>query len=844
MRRLLLSSLALLAGAIVACSPRPAALAPKVTAATAPVPVSPACAHAAELRAAAAKLDTEGHSIRARSTLDAANAECPSDRAASADLELRVLASLGLCSDVRALAKSGNAALDACKTIEAPPLGDARTLRVKLHEASDAEHAGDFAKAKALYLAAWSEQHPNPRALESAARMAGAAGDAAEARRLRDRALVEAEATTHAPARLALRPYLQYPALAVSGRHVVLSDAGLFESLDLATGERRLLVDRSKSPAGQRWKIEPGAMLALVTDQDKHTHDVVDLTTGEQLAHVAKSCSAALTPDGATLVVVDSTDDICTPGLVRLLDPVTGAVKAAVIGLRGVSVEGFVNGSALLAYRYDWSVNPSMAGGVRLFDLAKRTGAPFAGSPDSSHWAYSPNGAYFASIDLAADHLHVRDVGANKELVDVPGHLYTVESIAISNDGKTLVSASTSGDKSSVRIYDVGAKKWTFSHAPGTNEFQLSPDGKSIVLADRGVVEWDVATGEERRRSSTSERLHPTRLVKAADGTLAVLATESVTIVKKTGDHRTVCALQTQRFLPSIVPTNVAFSSSGKSFVCATSDGALHVFETAGWTERAVVKRTAPSPTGEGDLAFSADDAVLTVASGDALTEIDVATQKERKRTALRHPKAVPLTAHHVRFADGTILVQNWTGGASLFDAAGAWTSDVKLVAGIRLSAPQAFARNGTKYAAAIDRSVHVVDLKTGTDSVVTLASVVMALALSADGSTTLAALGDGSVVRLAEGTSTVVREHVLPRVAFLGSTPVTWTADETVVVGGPKPIELTLLGTGLVAQDDTGFEVRGSSDAVCRVGDVFLSIETCSERMKDGLLAALATAP
>lgn len=845
MRRLVPSSLVLLASSIVACSPHATTSAPASSTA-APVVASPACTHASGLRAEAAKLDGEGHSSRARAKLDAANAECPSDRASSLDLELRVLASLGACADVHALAKSGHPALETCKPIEAASLGDARTLRPKLHEAYDAERTGDFAKAKLLYLAAWSEQHPNPRALESAARMAAAAGDAAVARRLRDRALVEAEATEHATARLSLRPHLRFPTLALSGRNVLLAETGQVASLDLTTGEYRLLLDRPKPQSSERLTVAATAMLAVVNDYDLHTDDVVDLLTGEPLAHVGKSCGAALAPDGSTLAVVDGTDDLCTPGLVRLLDPSTGAVKAAAIGLKGVTLWGFVNGSTTLAYEYDYRANVHPPDGMHLFDVTKRTGVPFAGVPDGLHWTYSPNGAYFAYIENAADHLRLRDVAANKELVDIPGHLYTVERIAIANDGKTLVSASTQGEKSSIRIYDVGAKKWTFTHAPGTDNFEITPDGKTIVLASRGVVEWDVATGAEKRRSSTAERLHPIRIMKAPEGAVAVLAQESVTIVKKDGELRTVCAQQTPLYKPAIQPTNVAFSASGKSFVCAMSDGALHVFETTGWTERAVVKRAAPGPTTEGDLAFSADDTALVIAASDAITEIDLATQKERKRTAIRHPKSVPLSPRHVRFADGTLLVQNWSGGASLFDAAGVWTSDVKLVAGVQLTTtPQAFAANGATYAAALDKSVHVVDLKSGTDTVTTVAAGVKALAVSSDGATTLAALSDGTVVRIAGGTSTLVRDHVLPRVALLGSTPVLWTTSETLVVQGAKPVELTMLDTGLVAQDDAGFEVRGTTNAICEVGHVFFARETCDDRARDGLLvAAIAALP
>jgi WD40 repeat protein len=808
-----------------------------------PVPASAACVHAAALRIDASKLDAEGRVIRARAALDAANAECPSERAASAELELRVLVSLGLCGDARALAPSGAAALDACTTIEAAPRGDARSRRLALHEAQGAERAGDFAKAKALYLVAWSELHPDPRALESAARMTAAAGDAVAARRLRDCALVEAEATEHAHARLTLRAHLTYPRLALSGRTALLSDQRGVGALDLATGEYRSLFALDEASPNGQFTVEPTAMLALLAEGQNQAQDVVDLTTGERLAHLEKTIGGVIAPDGATLAAIAPIDDTPT-GLVRLFDPATGAVKASAIGLKDVTLNGFVMGSSILAYYETGSTN-GVREGTYLFDVVKRTGVPFAGKPDAARWAYSPNGAYFVALDLAADHLRVRDVAAKKELVDLTGRFYTVDALTISNDGKTVVSASSAGQKSSVRIYDVGAKKWTFTRSPGTDQVQLAPDGKTVVLESRGVVEWDVATGVERRRSVAADPLHVTRMVKGPDGALAVLSREAVTIVTKSGELRTLCAAQTPASQPWTQPTNFGLSPSGRSLVCSMSDGSLHVFETTGWTERAVVKKGAPTPTLDGDLGFSADDATLLVTSGDALVEIDVATQKERKRTALRHPKMVPLAQRHARFSDGTILVQKWAGGGARFDANGAWIADVPLVAGVQYgTTPQAFSPNGATYAAALDKAVHLVDLRSGTESVVVVAAPVKALALSADGATALVATSDGTVVAIAGGKSSVVREHVLPRVAFLGNTPVVWTTEETLVVSGAKPIELTMLEGGFIAQDDTGFEARGASDAVCAVGRVFVTRETCSDRSNGGRIEAIVSAP
>src|SRR6185437_9838731 len=196
--------------------------------------------------------------------------------------------------------------LAACASLEAAPTGTAASMRAKMHEAYAAERAKDFARAKSLYLAAWGELHPNARAIESAARMAALAGDAAESRRLRDRALIEAETSEKATAELTERVRVVRGSARLAGATLVLGDAGSVVARDLATHELRVLL------AGEAGitHVSPGGTLAITSPdayyyRDPTTLSVWDLPTGALLFKVSNVAGFAVSPDDTRLVVHD-----------------------------------------------------------------------------------------------------------------------------------------------------------------------------------------------------------------------------------------------------------------------------------------------------------------------------------------------------------------------------------------------------------------------------------------------------------------------------------------------------------------------------------------------------------
>jgi WD40 repeat protein len=834
-----------------ACGSHPAAMpppkAPHVSAGA-----SAACLTARATRTQAADLDKNGHAILALAKLDEANAACPAERATTAPLELTLLAENGLCAKVRALAPSPDArsaaagATAACTALEAPSKGTAATARAKMHEADTAERAKDYARAKTLYLAAWAELHPSPRALESAARVAGLAGDPAESRRLRDRALLEAEATEHAVPKLTDRVRVTGGSAHLSGDVLTLGQGGKVVARDLRTGELRVLLDLH-APVTRLSRHGTLAFTANAVGVAGPV-SVYDVLTGERLLHVTDIIEYAASPDD-TLVVMRNVQGASANGRARVFDVATGRVVATATGAWRESASGdhtlFTPDDTHLLVLADDDQSV-----YRQWDLKK---GGYTGPKLPSEYgvgAPSSNGRYFAYLETLADGapLHVRDMVSGKDVAHWTGRFHSVSALAISPDGKTLAT----GSRSSLRLWDVARQKQiqktatiadfdTSTDSTDASTFAFSDDGKTMVLAGNGLATgWDVATGAEKSLVTAQPPKKVLRVVPAPDG-VAIVLEDEVRIVPTKGDPQTVCRGTKPRYFDLIGPTNVAFSPSGKSFACAMSDGWVHVFDTATWKERAVVKKgPAAKADRPVDLAFSADDATLTVVTDHGLVMYDAATAAKKGRVTFAHA-GVGLAPRHARFDDGTVAVRTWKGGAAVFGADGAFQREVKLFAGAPIGALDAFAPDGKTYAVALGKKLHVVDLGTGDAREVDLPEAAKSLAVGRGGAIAVALKG-GAVVTVTGGAATPLADAKGSRVWIAGRSILVAGAPDALDVYTPGAPTLTLEvdPDGLVARDATGaFDARGKPELECVVGKTFLSRETCADLAKDGLVAA-----
>src|SRR5581483_8584145 len=85
---------------------------------------------------------------------------------------------------------------------------------------------------------------------------------------------------------------------------------------------------------------------------------------------------------------------------------------------------------------------------------------------------------------------------------DMAGHGATINGLAVSPDGKRLLSASWDY---TVRLWDLEKQaeiKVLEGHAASVNTLAFAPDGKSAYSGswDQKIIEWDLESGAARRR--------------------------------------------------------------------------------------------------------------------------------------------------------------------------------------------------------------------------------------------------------------------------------------------------------------------------------------------------------
>jgi WD40 repeat protein len=751
---------------------------------------------------------------------------CASEKASSADLEKTIATNLAN---------------------DAPSKGTEATMRAKMHQAYDAERAKDWAKAKTLYLDAWAEHHPSPRALENAGRMAALAEDAAESRRLRDRALAEAEATEHGVAQVAARGALARGSARLAGTTLTLAFDGKVIARDTATGELRLLLDvKAKNMTLSPW----GTLASASTvSYGAGMVSVYDVLTGTLVFRAMNVVERLVSPRDTRVLVRDDDVPNDTNVHVRLYDVATGEIKARPSG----------KWSGLLGFGSDDShvlltADDGKGTNIEELDLDKGTiGSMRLAGQYPTAVAVSLDGHALAYLDQwgsDASALRIYDLTTHKEITQWTSKFHSVTSLALSPDAKTVAT----GSSSSMRLWDVGQKKQLWKRegerSTGAEDVAFSDDSKTMVVGGWGApIAWDVATGTDKLLTADATPkniLHVVKTPTQAGGGVALVLEDEVRLVPASGDSRTVCKGLPQPSWanpPVIGPTSIAFSASGKSLACAMWDGWVHVLDTSTWAETFVIKHGAASPIDRPvDLVFSADDATLTDVSNVGFVVYDAKTGKETSRVAFRHGTS-GFAPRHARFDDGSVAVRAWNGTAAIFAADGTWQRDVKLVAATPATALDAFASSGKSYAVAVGKTLHVVDLATDDDKTTELPSTVKGVALSSDGKTVLVAESDGAITTVTDGTATPLGRAKGIRVAFAGKSILVWT-DKSVIdayasTSDTTPVTLDIDANGVVARDATGaFETRGKPEVVCVVGATHLSRITCDDRARDGLVA------
>jgi WD domain, G-beta repeat len=265
-------------------------------------------------------------------------------------------------------------------------------------------------------------------------------------------------------------------------------------------------------------------------------------------------------------------------------------------------------------------------------------------------------------------------VPAAKEVAVIRGHTNDVRYLAITPDGKTLVSGA---DDLTVRVWDVatGTERVTLrGHDRGIAFVAVTPDGKTVASADfNGVVKlWDAVAGR-LRTTLTTAGMRPSLLELTDDGRTLMSATGHERVTRwdvAMGRVRDSTAYDARTWW------GVAFSPDGTTLAFGDRTHRLRLADLPSGKER-------PLPEQSADVApqvFSADGRTLVVIihSQDMYQLYEVATGRVRcSIPRIREGRLHALTLH----PGGRVLAWCYsdTGTIKLWDvAAGVAAGEIK----------------------------------------------------------------------------------------------------------------------------------------------------------------------
>jgi hypothetical protein len=224
------------------------------------------------------------------------------------------------------------------------------------------------------------------------------------------------------------------------------------------------------------------------------------------------------------------------------------------------------------------------------------------------------------------------------------GHVGAVTCVALSTDGKTLVSGS--GDKTII-VWDVrsGQQRATLKgHTDAVTSVALSGDDKTLVSgsADKTINVWDVGTGKERS-TLKGHAESVTSVALSGDGKILVSGSEDNTV--KVWDLNTGKESATLKGHADAV-NYVALSADGKTLGSGSKDQVVKVWDVGTGKERAAFKGNGLR---DGDL--PTDDLSVVALSSDGKTLVSGGgrTGRSRSGTWARRMGASVLTAIHKR---------------------------------------------------------------------------------------------------------------------------------------------------------------------------------------------------
>ncbi len=229
-------------------------------------------------------------------------------------------------------------------------------------------------------------------------------------------------------------------------------------------------------------------------------------------------------------------------------------------------------------------------------------------------------------LDLRGFEWHYLHRRVHDDLLTLRGHTGELESVAFSPDGKRILSAASSGNDNSVKVWDAitGEKAFTFrwNDTNYTRRGSFSPDGQLFVAApgEDGVRVWRASSGKLVRE------------VKTARASCWAVSADNKRLACGGGKEVTVWNLEDGKLVvrfedPASPVSHVAFSPDGKHLAAATGTNRVLLWELPGGKKVRTldpyfVSSPLESPISIMSLAFSPDAQWLACSSSNGIVRV------------------------------------------------------------------------------------------------------------------------------------------------------------------------------------------------------------------------------